>query len=175
MHELRLAAIEVLTPYGDRICPRDLPLVERLAREARTWALVDPLAIGVAGRIVGDDQVFAPVVAAPLDAWAGDPDFWVRRTALLALLPGIRAGGGDFERFGRYANAMLGDREFFVRLALGWVLRETGKRRPDLVYGWVADRVDTISPLTLREAVKYLPPHQHDELLAQHRRRKATG
>jgi 3-methyladenine DNA glycosylase AlkD len=28
---------------------------------------------------------------------------------------------------------MLGEREFFIRKALGWVLRETAKRRPELV------------------------------------------
>ena len=169
VHELRLAAVELLCWYGDRVGPADLSLVERLAREARTWGLIDPLAIGVAGRVVGADPVTHPVVARTLDDWAGDPDFWIRRTALLALLPGLRAGSGDFERFGRYADALLGEREFFIRKALGWVLRETGRRRPDLVHGWLADRMDRVSGLTLREATKPLPPHQVDDLLARRR------
>ena len=29
---------------------------------------------------------------------------------------------------------MLEEREFFIRKAIGWVLRETSKRRPELVY-----------------------------------------
>jgi len=58
-----------------------------------------------------------------------DDDFWLRRSAMLGLLRPLRAGGGDFERFARYADAMLEEKEFFVRKAIGWVLREVAKRR----------------------------------------------
>jgi hypothetical protein len=51
---------------------------------------------------------------AVLDRWAGDQDFWIRRAALPAFLAGLRRGEGDFERFSRYADAMLEDQEFFV-------------------------------------------------------------
>lgn len=64
---------------------------------------------------------------------AGDDDTWVRRSALLALLLPLRRGDGDFDGIARYGEAMLEEREFFIRRAIGWVLRETGKRRPDLV------------------------------------------
>ena len=36
-----------------------------------------------------------------------DDDFWVRRSAMLALLIPLRQGEGDFDRFGRYADGML--------------------------------------------------------------------
>ena len=48
-------------------------------------------------------------------------------------MPALRRGTGDFERFARYADAMLDEREFFVRKAIGWVLRDTARKRPDLV------------------------------------------
>ena len=53
---------------------------------------------------------------------------------------------------------MLEEREFFIRKAIGWVLREAGKRRPDDVAAWLAPRTDRASGVTMREAVKYLPP-----------------
>jgi len=95
-----------------------------------------------------------------LDRWARDPDFWVRRSAMLALLVPLRRGGGDFERFSRYADAMLDEREFFIRKAIGWVLRETSKRRPAMIAEWLAPRMRRASGVTLREALKYLdaPP-----------------
>ena len=77
---------------------------------------------------------------------------------MLALLGPLRRGEGDFERFGRYADAMLDEKEFFIRKAIGWVLRETSKKRPDLVYEWIAPRTDRASGVTLREALKYLDP-----------------
>ena len=141
----------------------DLELVERLIRESRTWALVDGLAPSVAGRLVERH----PELAATLDRWATDENFWVRRSALLALLLPLRRGEGDFERFSRYADAMLEEREFFIRKAIGWVLRETSKKRPELVYDWIRDHAARASGVTIREAVKYLSEEQREDVLAR--------
>ena len=81
-----------------------------------------------------------PELTGVLDRWAADPDFWIRRSALLSLLLPLRRGAGDFERFSRYADQMLDEREFFIRKAIGWVLRETAKQRPALVAAWLEPR-----------------------------------
>jgi hypothetical protein len=93
-------------------------------------------------------------------------DFWVRRAALLARLAPARQGD-SLERFFRYADAMLEEREFFIRKAIGWVLREAAKTRPDEVYEWLLPRATRASGVTMREAVKYLPEEQRENLLAQ--------
>jgi 3-methyladenine DNA glycosylase AlkD len=159
VHERRLAAVHLLEAYPDLVVPNDLPLLERLVREAKTWAYVD----GIAGDVIGELLVGHPRVAVRLDRWATDDDFWVRRSALLAQIKPLKQGA-PFERFGRYADAMLDEREFFIRKAIGWVLRETGKTRPDEVYRWLAARIDRVSGVTRREAVKYLEPRQRQRL-----------
>jgi 3-methyladenine DNA glycosylase AlkD len=160
VHERRMAAVFLLEAYPERVEPGDLALVERLIRESRTWALVDGLAGDVTGRLL----VRHPEAAGELDRWAADPDFWVRRAALLAQIEPLRAGA-SFERFGRYADAMLDEKEFFIRKAIGWVLRETGKQRPDEIFEWLAPRAQRASGVTMREAVKYLSPDQRARLL----------
>lgn len=162
VHEHRMAAVELLDLHGDRLEPRDLALVERLVRESRTWALVDGLAASVAGRLV---ERF-PDLGHELDRWAVDEDLWVRRSALLALLTPLRRGEGDFERFARYADTMLEEREFFIRKAIGWVLRETAKRRPVLVHAWLLPRAQRAAGLTVREAVRHMPEDLRAEILA---------
>jgi 3-methyladenine DNA glycosylase AlkD len=74
--------------------------------------------------------------------WAGDGDFWVRRSALLAHLKtlGRRGSFEGWTRFCELADAMLDEREFFVRKAIGWVLREASKSHPDLVAAWLRPR-----------------------------------
>ena len=153
--DLRFAAVEVLVHSAAELQPEDLSTVERFLREARTWALVDGLAAEVAGEIV---ERHPGGSAAVLDRWAADPDFWLRRASLLALLIPLREGRGDFERFSRYADSMLGEKEFFIRKAIGWVLRDTSRKRPELVRGWVEARRERMSGLTLREATRRLPP-----------------
>jgi 3-methyladenine DNA glycosylase AlkD len=162
VHETRMVAVELLDAFGDRLTPDDAPMLERFLREARTWALVDGLAASVVGALVERH----PELGSTLDRWAGDADFWMRRSALLALLVPLRRGGGDFERFSRYADSMLGDTEFFVRKAIGWVLRDTARKRPDLVYQWLLPRAGRLAGVTLREAVKPLSDEQRAVVLA---------
>ena len=162
VHERRAVCVELLDAYADRLDPGDIALVERLLRESRTWALVDSLAATVVGRLV---ERF-PELGATLDRWATDDDFWVRRSALLALLVPLRRGGGDFARFGRYAEAMLDEREFFIRKAIGWVLRDTARKRPELVADWLLPRAARASGVTLREALKPLSPEQRAAIAA---------
>ena len=81
----------------------------------------------------------------------------MRRTALLAQLRALRHGGGDFALFAEIAAPMLEEREFFIRKAIGWVLREVSKKRPELVRDFLAEHGARASGLTRREASKYLP------------------
>jgi 3-methyladenine DNA glycosylase AlkD len=159
VHERGMAAVLLLEVYPQLVGPGDLPLIERLVRESKTWALVD----GLADDVLGELLVRHPRSASRLDRWAEDSDFWVRRSALLAQIRPLKAGA-PFARFGRYADAMLDEKEFFIRKAIGWVLRETAKTRPDEVFEWLAPRADRASGVTRREAVKYLKPEQRATL-----------
>jgi 3-methyladenine DNA glycosylase AlkD len=61
---------------------------------------------------------------------------------------------------------MLGEKEFFIRKAIGWVLRDTAKKRPAMVYEWLLPRVGRVSGVTMREAIKPLSEGQRAALLA---------
>jgi 3-methyladenine DNA glycosylase AlkD len=164
VHERRMACLELLTLAAPRLSAADLAIVERLLRESGTWALVDGLAGDVAGEIGFHDPAAWPVI----DGWAADPDFWIRRSALLALLRGIRAGQPDLMRFTRYAEAMLGEREFFIRKAIGWVLREISRRDPSWVAAFTERHISGMSGVTFREAVRRLPPDDAERLRQLH-------
>lgn len=166
VHERRMVVVELLTLYPDRLGPRDIAMIERMLREARTWALVDSLSATVVGGLVVRHPELADDV---LDRWAIDPDFWIRRSALLALLGPLRRGGGDVERFFGYADAMLEEGEFFIRKAIGWVLREMAKERPELVFDWLAPRAHRASGVTVREAIKPMSPEQREVINAARR------
>ena len=168
VHELREAAVEALVEGARLLAPADLAWLERLLRETRTWALVDPLA----AQVVGALRESHPEVAPTIDRWADDPDHWLRRSALLVhLLPMRRGNAGAFAPFAAVAERLLADREFFVRKAIGWVLREHAKRCPDEVFAWLRPRAPLVAGLTLREAAKPLPDAMRAELLATAGRR----
>jgi len=162
IHELRASAVVLLVKEVKKLEPGDLPLLEKLVRESKTWAYVDALAANVIGPLV----VRNPALNEELDRFAKDGDFWIRRTAMLALLRPLREGGGDFARFARYADAMIEEKEFFIRKAIGWILRDTSKKQPKLVIDFIAPRAHRASGVTIREAVKYLPAPDQKRILA---------
>ena len=169
--ERRMMAVLLLEAFQSLLRPADMRLLERMIRESKTWAFVDELAIVIVGPLVER----SPEVLPAIDRWAVDEDFWLRRSAMLALLRPLRRGRGDFRRFARYADRMLEEREFFIRKSIGWVLRETGKPTPDMVYTWLLPRAARASGVTVREAVKYLSSAQRAEVLAAHQSAKRPG
>jgi len=162
VHELRSFAIGVLELRGDLLQRADAAWLIGLVDGANTWAHVDWLAIKVIGALVARESA----LGRQLDRWARHPNFWVRRTALLALHDPLLAGAGDFEHFARLAAPMLGDREFFIRKAIGWLLRSTAKRTPERTYRFVEQHARQMAGLTFREATRALSPAQRRRLQA---------
>ncbi|HET9894236.1 MAG TPA: DNA alkylation repair protein [Streptosporangiaceae bacterium] len=104
LYEARQAAVILLERHVRLLAlAADADLIEHLLRHSHTWALVDGLATNVADDLAERFDA----MAGTLDRWAADPDFWIRRSALLALLKPLRRGEGDVEQFARYAEAML--------------------------------------------------------------------
>jgi hypothetical protein len=165
-----LAAVETLDLARASLSPSDLPRLEPYLRDARTWALVDPISVNLAGTVVAAHP--APASDAVLDAWCGDDDFWIRRACLLAELRPL-ASGEPFARFAGHADRLLEEREFFIRKAIGWVLRETGRRRRAEVVDYVLPRAARLSGVTWREVVRHLPAD--DVLILENARRQGRA
>jgi len=100
-----------------------------------------------------------------LPRWASDEDFWIRRAALLTVSPAVKRGDVPFSVFAVLAVPMLGEREFFIRKAIGWVLREVSKQNPAAVAAFLRAHRADVAGLTLREGAKYLPAKQRRALL----------
>lgn len=54
------------------------------------------------------------------------------------------------------------------------MLRDMGRRRPQLVGDWLAPRVHRAAGVTMREAVKHLPPDTLGALMAAYRTRSTV-
>ena len=160
VHELRAAAIGVLERERGALGEDDLPWLIGLIRLSKTWAYVD----WIAPKVIGDIIARYPRSKRALRTWAKDDDFWVRRTALLAEHDALRAGGGDFALWSEIAESMIDEREFFIRKAIGWVLREVSKKRPALTYEFLRRNRARVSNLSLHEGAKYLPAAQRKAL-----------
>jgi 3-methyladenine DNA glycosylase AlkD len=148
--EYQYAALDVLSRHQGVCGPGFLAVVERLVTTKSWWDTVDGLASGVAGPLVARN----PELVADMDRWIASDNFWLARTAILHQLR--YKGATDAERLFRYCELRAGDREFFLRKAIGWALREYSKIDAEAVRGFVVSHADVLSPLSRREALLWL-------------------
>jgi 3-methyladenine DNA glycosylase AlkD len=87
-------------------------------------------------------------------AWSRDADLWKRRVAIISQ----RHCGAATDEALLFAciTPNLADREFFIRKAIGWALRQYARVAPDAVRQYVRAHANEISPLSRREALKHL-------------------
>jgi 3-methyladenine DNA glycosylase AlkD len=160
-HELRSVAICLMVCYSQLFTSRDLPYVRQLIRDASGWAHVDWLAVDLLGSI----YTRYPTIESKLRRWSTDQDFWVRRASILALLDEARHGNRKaFGLFDEFASSMIEEKEFFIRKAIGWILREVSKKQPQWSFDFLMRHRETASGLTMREGSKYLPESQQKRL-----------
>lgn len=135
--------------------PASLPLYRHLVVSGAWWDHVDP----VATRSVGPILAAHPAEVTPVvRAWAVDDDLWLRRTAVICQLP--RKADTDLRLLREVIEPNLAGsrfgREFFVRKAIGWALRQYARTDPDWVRAFVREHEDMLSGLSRREALKNL-------------------
>lgn len=79
---------------------------------------------------------------------------WKRRAAILCQI--TFGAATDEALLFACLTPNLADREFFIRKGTGWALRSYAYANPDAVRRYVSEHVETISPLSRREALKHL-------------------
>ena len=124
-----------------------IAVVRELVTTKSWWDTVDALAAHAAGPLVRHHRELAAV----MDDWVLDDNIWLVRSAILHQL--AHKDATDADRLFRYCRERATDREFFVRKAIGWALRQYAAINPDGVDAFVI-RTPELSALSVREAMK---------------------
>jgi 3-methyladenine DNA glycosylase AlkD len=155
--EERYAAIELTGHryYRPFQGPETLDVYRHLVVTGAWWDYVD----NIAGNRVGPILRADPATVTPvMRSWAVDDDLWVRRAAILCQLGSKEAV--DLELLTHVLEHNLEDsphgREFFIRKAVGWALRQHARVDPAWVAEFVAAHHDRLSGLSRREALKHV-------------------
>jgi 3-methyladenine DNA glycosylase AlkD len=113
------------------------------------WVLVDTSA----PYILGEHLLKRPRTL--LYELASSPHLAKRRTAIVATAAFIRAH--DFADTLRIAERLLHDEHELIHRAVGWMLREVGKRSPAVAERFLQQHQRAMPRLMLRSAVEFLP------------------
>ena len=161
-HEARLLALVLLVGRYERGDDAERRRVYRLylanTDRINNWDLVDLSAPNIVGAHL------EPRPRAPLDKLAKSKSLWERRIAIVATYWFIRR-----RQFGdtfRISTALLGDRHDLIHKAVGWMLREVGKRDEAALESYLDLHATTMPRTALRYSIERMTPERRAHYMA---------
>ncbi|KGN76547.1 DNA alkylation repair protein [Porphyromonas gulae] len=156
-HEVRHLALIGMTELYRRTRSEEVReelLASYLSHTAmiNNWDLVDVSAPGIVGEYVHAH----PIEGNPLlDRLADSSSLWEQRIAMVANWRLIRYG--EYEATIRIAERLLHHPHDLIHKAVGWMLREMGKKQESLLFAFLDKHAATMPRTALRYALEKLP------------------
>jgi len=126
-----------------------VPMLEEMIVTGAWWDYVDPLATHPLGDVLAAHPAR---MSAVMRRWAVGADMWKRRASILCQIR--RKRDTDLRLLYDCIEPSLADREFFIRKAIGWALRQYAWTDPREVARYVKAHAKRLSALSAREALK---------------------
>ena len=126
-----------------------LPMLEEMIVSGAWWDYVDWIAQHHVGAILRNEPAKAKKILLP---WSTDENMWKRRTSIIAQ----NAFKKETDLALLYAciEPSLDSKEFFLRKAIGWALRQYAWTDPREIARYVGENETRLSGLSKREALK---------------------
>ena len=163
-HEVRLAGFLLLVEEMRAALPRRntdtgaerrrmiVDFYLRHTRQANNWDLVDLSC----PKIVGLYLLHAPMGAHKLlERLAQSDNLWEQRIAIVSTMPLIKAG--DFTDILPLVNALSSHSHDLMHKAMGWMLREVGKKDRDVLEDFLEKHWHQLPRTTRRYAIERFP------------------
>ena len=128
----------------------DLVFVKELIVLSDWWDIVD----GSASHLVGALCKKFPELRSVVNGWIEHDNFWLRRTAILYQL-GYKKDTDENTLYGHILKTCH-EKEFFIRKAIGWSLREYSKHNSPSVRAFIEQNAGKLSALSIKEGSKYI-------------------
>jgi 3-methyladenine DNA glycosylase AlkD len=141
--------VEYLAKLKAALTARDIPNIRKIVVQKSWWDTIDAL-----DKIVGDIALRYPEVNATILKWSLDDNIWLRRIAIDHQM--LRKDKTDIALLEQIIVNNLGQTEFFINKAIGWILREYSKTNPVWVRGFIKRYKGEMASLSVKEASKYI-------------------
>ncbi|MHC1777077.1 MAG: DNA alkylation repair protein [Lentimicrobium sp.] len=154
--ELHYAIMEIASRKVYLADEAKIQLFEWMVINQSWWDTVDYIASNLVGTWLFKYRYLTGEVT---ERFMLSGNLWLQRTVLLFQLK--YKVNTDLDLLFRNIRALNGSKEFFIRKAIGWALREYSKTNPQAVLDFTANT--ELSPLSRREALKVILKKQNNE------------
>jgi 3-methyladenine DNA glycosylase AlkD len=147
--EYQYFAIETLSKISKKAGRERIQIYEFVITNKSWWDTVDYIAANLVGEYF---KIYPEEIAGKTAKWMESGNIWLQRTCLLSQLKYKAATNtGLLEKF---IKPLTSSNDFFIRKAIGWILREYSKTNPEYVKRFVKEH--RLSGLSEREALKWI-------------------
>jgi 3-methyladenine DNA glycosylase AlkD len=148
--ECQYTAVDLLNRLKKNLNPDNITLMEYMITTKSWWDTVD----GIAGWLVGAIMKKNPDQIKPVTSrWMDSGNIWLQRSCLLFQLQYKK--DTDLDLMFRFIERLSDHESFWIRKAIGWILREYSKTDPQAVQQYVEAHPE-LSGLSKREALKVI-------------------
>ena len=147
--EFQYVAADYLKNMKDKLTIDDIPKLKQLILKKSWWDTIDNLDMTIGALALKDSNMNKILLE-----WSLDENIWLRRIAIDHQL--LRKEKTDIELLEKILKNNLGQTEFFINKAIGWVLRDYSKTNPEWVKNFIEENKEKMAKLSIKEASKYL-------------------
>lgn len=147
--EMHYFAMELLLKFKRQWTLDEIDLFEFMITNKSWWDTVDFIASNLVGSWF---RLYPNNITDITGRWNNSDNIWLIRTSLLFQLK--YKTKVDEKLLFEYIKNHTDSKEFFIKKAIGWALRQLSKTNPETVRSFI--KVTPMQPLSLREATKYI-------------------
>lgn len=147
--EYKYFAMELMVKMREKVGHDAIYLYERLITDGSWWDSIDLIAPSLVGFHF---QQYPEERSNYINKWIASENIWLQRTCILFQLK--YKLNTDTRLLSGIILKLKDSKEFFIRKAIGWILREYSKTDPGFVIRFV--QTHELSGLSHREAIKWL-------------------
>lgn len=148
--EMQYFAIDVFVAHKKLWTKSSIKLIENCIIQKSWWDTVDGIASDWLGTYF---KLFSEQTFLITSQWNKCNNIWLQRSSI--LFQKSYKKNTDTALLSSYILNCKDNKEFFIRKAIGWALREYSKTNPDWVTNFIAN--NKLSPLSEKEALKRIP------------------
>ena len=167
LHEVRMSGVLILTENAKKAVKKDnksqLKQISNFYLKNRkgvnNWDLIDVSVHHILGNAIINNIYDLDL----LDTLSSSASLWDRRMSMVATWTFIR--NSDVFPTIALAKKLLGDKEDLMHKAIGWMLRESWKREPEIIEDFLLEHYNQLPRTTLRYAIERMEESKRKDFL----------
>lgn len=148
--EMHYAACDFAIYNFKKFSNKIFDIFEYMIKNNSWWDTVDTISSNLIGKFILKNKEYLEI----MDKWILNENIWISRAAIIFQLKW--KNNTDEKRLFNYCLLKSNEKEFFIKKAIGWSLREYSKINSCAVKNFIEENNKKLSFLSIKEGSKYL-------------------